>query len=86
MVILVQRSGGEIMSTSPEGRDRLPFALQDQADFLHGHAGHLQSGTGVDGGGAAGDVLRTIDELSLTLEELRNELDALEKDWPPSAA
>lgn len=55
----------------------LPFSLLDQNDWLH----EKRNTTDV-----ADDVLRTIDHLSITLDQLRDQIDELESQWPPSAA
>lgn len=56
----------------------LPFTTPDEPAWLRSKTQSAQ--------GNADDVLRTLDHLSTSLDELRKEVDALESEWPPSAA
>jgi len=70
--------GIEGMSRTTNNQTALPFTTPAEPAWLRSKTQSAQ--------GNADDVLRTLDHLSTTLDELRKEVDAMESDWPPPAA
>ncbi|MFW5653730.1 MAG: hypothetical protein ACOC0P_06760 [Planctomycetota bacterium] len=81
-----RRPTPERPSTSPPPAP-LPFPTEEEREQAQAEARAARCHrTPRDPRATADDVLRVLDHLTLTLDDLRREVDEMENDWPKPAA